>query len=347
MLRTISITIVVFILAGAFMPSTHHAYPEKLSDWGIFDGKLADLHPANGVVPYALNTPLYTDYAEKSRFVKIPKGTVVNYAAENVLDFPIGTWLVKSFYYSADFRKPGVDKNIIETRILVHESAGWKAMTYVWNEEQTDATLEIAGDDKQVKFIDKSGQQQALRYVIPNQNQCKGCHNNNDQIMPIGPSVAQLNGILSYATGQQNQLAYWQSHSMLKNIPNAINYIPKTPVWNDPSTGSLDARARAYLAINCAHCHRREGPAQTSGLFLPENEKEGIAFGVNKTPIAAGNGSGGRLVDIQPGDANASIIWYRMQTTNPGERMPELGRNLVHVEGVALIKEWINKMKYN
>lgn len=343
MLRNTTIAVFIFILAGSFIKPSMHAYPEKLSDWGIFDGKLSDMHPAKGVVPYALNTALYSDYAEKARFVRLPKGASVNYASENVLDFPVGTLLVKSFYYSADFRHPGIDKNIIETRLLVLETAGWKAMTYVWNDAQTDAELEIAGDDKTVKFIDKAGQQQSFRYVVPNQNQCKGCHNNNDKIMPIGPSVAQLNGTIDYASSNQNQIDYWQSNGLLVNVPQHST-IPKTPVWNDPTTGSLNARARAYLAINCAHCHRKEGPAQTSGLFLPESEKETIAYGINKTPIAAGNGSGGRLVDIKPGDANASIIWYRMQTTNPGERMPELGRNLVHQEGVALIKEWIDKM---
>jgi hypothetical protein len=84
-----------------------------------------------------------------------------------------------------------------------------KAMTYVWNDAQTDAELEIAGDDKTVKFIDKAGQQQSFRYVVPNQNQCKGCHNNNDKIMPIGPSVAQLNGTIAYASGNQNQIDYF------------------------------------------------------------------------------------------------------------------------------------------
>ena len=99
------------------------------------------------------------------------------------------------------------------------------------------------------------------------------------------------------------------------------------------------------MASNCAHCHKREGPAQTSGLFLTEDEKDATAYGINKPPVAAGKGSGGRMVDIKPGDANASILWYRMHIQDPGERMPELGRNLEHKEGVALIKEWIDSMK--
>lgn len=333
----------LFSLAS-FIDFPGPSYPEKLSGWGIFEGVPALLKPVKGVVPYGLNTPLYTDYAEKSRLVRLPPGASVEYKAKGVLDFPIGTLLVKSFYYSADFRKPGKSKNIIETRLLINEASGWKALTYVWNAQQTEAFLEIAGDDTQVTFIDKEGKTQQVRYVIPNQNQCKGCHNSNDRIMPIGPSVAQLNGDLLYASGKKNQIAYWKSHGMLLHVP-ARQTIPRTAVWNDPKTGDLNARARAYLDINCAHCHRREGPAQTSGLFLTTYENDPTAIGINKAPVAAGNGSGGRMVDILPGEAAASILWYRMQTNLPGERMPELGRSLVHTEGLALVKEWIDKMK--
>ncbi len=344
MLRIVVIGIVCLLIAGAFIKIPVKTYPEKLSAWGIFEGKMSALKPTMGVVPYALNTPLYTDYAEKLRFIRLPKGASVNYNANTVLDFPAGTLLVKTFYYSADFRKPRIDKDIVETRLLINEPEGWKAITYVWNQDQTDAVLEIAGDDKQVSFIDQQGVKQQVRYVIPNQNQCKGCHNRNDQLMPIGPSAGQLNGNYSYETGIENQLSFWKSHQMIKAMP-ALSNIPRTAVWNDPSTGSLNVRARAYLASNCAHCHKKEGPAQTSGLFLTEDEKDATAYGINKPPVAAGKGSGGRMVDIKPGDANASILWYRMHIQDPGERMPELGRNLEHKEGVALIKEWIDSMK--
>ncbi len=343
-LRNVIIAIVSLVLTGSFINSPGKSYPEKLSGWKIFEGKMSSLKPAKGVVPYMLNTPLYTDYAEKLRFVKLPVGTKAKYTEQGILDFPEGTVLIKNFYYSADFRKPGINKNIVETRLLIKETENWKAITYVWNDEQTDAELEIAGDDKQVHFIDKEGIAQKVRYVIPNQNQCKGCHNNNDKIMPIGPSAAQLNGKYAYTTGSKNQIEYWKAHNMMQGAP-ALSAIARTAVWNDPTSGDLNTRARAYLAINCAHCHRREGPAQTSGLFLTENEKNITSFGINKPPVAAGKGSGGRMVDIKPGDANASILWYRMQTTDPGERMPELGRNLVHKEGLALIKEWIDQMK--
>jgi uncharacterized repeat protein (TIGR03806 family) len=344
MLKIVSIGIFCIFCLASFNIFPKKTYPDKLSEWNFFKGKLSELAPSKDVVPYSLNTPLFTDYAEKSRFVRLPSGKSVNYQKEGVLDFPEGTAIVKTFYYSADFRNPGKDKNIIETRVLIKEQEEWKALSYVWNEEQTDAIREIAGDEKQVQFIDQQGITQKVRYVIPNQNQCKGCHNSNDQLMPIGPSASQLNGNLNYPTGKENQLKYWSKHGMIENLPSYAS-IPKTAIWNDPLSGDLNARARAYLAINCAHCHRREGPAQTSGLYLTESETDITALGINKPPVAAGKGSGGRLVDIHAGDANASILWYRMHTNNPGERMPELGRSLAHQEGLALITEWINKMK--
>lgn len=344
MLRVICILIVCFIFSGSFLNRPANAYPEKLSAWHIFEGKASLLKPKKGIVPYTLNSPLFSDYAEKLRFIRLPEHTAANFTDNGVFDFPQGTLLIKNFYYSADFRKPGVNKNIVETRLLVKETDEWKALTYIWNEEQTDADLEITGDEKQISFINKEGVKQDVRYVVPNQNQCKGCHNKSDKLMPIGPSASQLNGDWVYTSGKKNQLDYWKQHGMLKNMP-AKNTIARTAVWNEPLTGSLDARARAYLAINCSHCHRREGPAQTSGLFLTENEMNPTAIGINKTPVAAGKGSGGRMVDILPGNANGSIIWYRMQSHLAGERMPELGRTSVHNEGVALIKEWIDAMK--
>ncbi len=344
MIRIIFTSLICFFSLVSFINFTGPSYPEKLSEWGIFEGNLALLKPGKGLVPYSLNTPLFTDYAEKSRFVRLPAGVSVEYKANGVLDFPVGTLLVKTFYYSADFRKPGQDKDIVETRLLINEAAGWKALTYVWNDKQKEAFLEIAGDDRQVTFIDKEGKAQQVRYVIPNQNQCKGCHNSNDRMIPIGPSVAQLNGDILFQSGKQNQISYWKSHGMMLHVP-ALQTIARTAVWNDPKTGDLNARARAYLDINCAHCHRREGPAQTSGLFLTMHENDPTTIGINKPPVAAGNGSGGRLVDILPGKATESILWYRMQTNLPGERMPELGRGLLHAEGLALIKEWIDKMK--
>ena len=324
------------------------AVPDKLSDYGFFAGNPAQQKPVAGVVPYALNTPLFSDYAEKLRFVKLPDGQAVTYNDTAVLNFPVGTTLIKTFYFPNDFRDPAKGRRLMETRLLVHQEVGWKAFDYVWNDEQTDAVLEVAGDTKTVQYVDKAGIPKQHAYVIPNLNQCKGCHNRNEVMMPIGPSVRQLNGDLTYSgtakATPENQLTHWKQERMLTGMP-ALANCPKAPVWNKPETGSLNDRARIWLDINCAHCHNPKGPAMTSGLNLSVSETDPTALGILKTPVAAGRGSGGHSFDVVPGKPDESILVYRLQSTDPGEMMPELGRKTVHTESLALLREWINNMK--
>ncbi len=327
------------------------AIPEKLSDYGFFRGKLAEQQPVAGVVPYTLNTPLFSDYAEKLRFVKLPAGQSVAYNDTAVLNFPVGTTLIKTFYYPNDFRDPAKGRRLIETRLLMHQPEGWKALDYVWNDDQTDALLDVAGDTKTVRYVDAGGQLRQHAYTIPNLNQCKGCHNRNEVMVPIGPSVRQLNGELWYgipaydgANKPENQLTHWQRTGMLTGLP-ALADCPKTPVWNKPETGSLNDRARAWLDINCAHCHNPSGPALTSGLNLSVSETDPTALGILKTPVAAGRGSGGHPFDIVPGKPDESILIYRLHSTDPGEMMPEIGRKTVHAESLELLRAWIKAMK--
>lgn len=344
--------LIACLLAGFGIAGWQHAGPgpaspkweTTLSAYGFFEGPMAQLKPAKGVIPYDLNTPLFSDYAHKARFVKLPEGTTAKYNPKNVFDFPDGTYLIKVFYYPLDFRKPEKGRRILETRLLIRETDGWKNLPYIWNEAQTEAYLEVAGGRIDVSWKDLSGKKQKLEYVVPNMNQCKGCHLNGDQITPIGPSARQLNGEYEYATGTENQLAYWSKSGMLSGLP-SINEIPRLAVWDQAQTGSLEERARAYLDINCGHCHQPQGPANTSGLFLNIHEKDPAKWGIMKAPVAAGRGSGGRQFSIVPGKSETSILPYRMESDDPGVQMPELGKKMIHTEGVALIKAWINQMQ--
>ncbi len=316
---------------------------EKLSDYGFFSGELKQLNPTENVVPYELNSTLFSNYAEKLRFVYMPAGKQVSYREKGVLDFPEGTYLIKNFYYPFDFRHPEKGRRIIETRLLVHTNEGWQAWPYYWNDEQTEAYYDVAGETTEINYINESGKKIKAPYYVPNKNECKGCHSYNQQMQPIGPSVAELNKAMNYADGSKNQLEYWKQKNLLTKLPD-INSVPKMPVWNDPQTGSLNERARAYLDINCSHCHRTGGPAETSGLLLNYDEHDATATGINKSPVATGKGSAGRLFDIVPGKPDESILLHRMQTNDPGEAMPELGREQVHREAVELIYTWIKNM---
>ena len=113
--------------------------------------------PNAGLTPYDLNTPLFSDYAEKSRFLFLPPGTQATYTATGAFAFPVGATLVKTFAYPADLRKPKDQVRFIETRLLIHKAEGWVALTYVWNPEQTKAVLKRAGARIAVSVIDRDG----------------------------------------------------------------------------------------------------------------------------------------------------------------------------------------------
>lgn len=320
----------LLLLALIGLVSADADYKENLSDYGFFKGTLKDQIPSDGVVLYTLNSPLFSDYASKLRFVKLPKGQSVSYNPDSVLQFPVGTAIVKTFYYPVDERNPKKGRRLMETRVLLHEAKGWVALPYIWNKEQTDAVLEVAGGSDQVSWIDGSGKKQSFEYQVPNMNQCKGCHERSGEMTPIGPSVRQLN--------DGHQLQNWSTIGLLTGLPK--DHIPALVNYSDASA-SLDDRVKAYLDINCAHCHNPTGPARSSGLYLTWNSKDRTAYGFLKPPVAAGRGSGNLSYDIVPGKPEQSILHYRMASRDPGVMMPELGRQLTHHEGVELVRSWI------
>ncbi len=278
-------------------------YPEKLSSWGLFTGEPASHIPAPGVEPYDLNTALFSDYALKFRFVRLPEGADGDvepalYREEGPFEFPVGTVISKTFAYPADFRLPEDGPRPLETRLLVHEEGGWVGLPYIWNAELTDAELAIVGGPLEVSWIDAEGARIEHTYRVPNANQCKTCHRTDgERVLPIGLS------------------------------------------------GSVDERARTWLDINCAHCHNLKGSGRTSGLDLRKEHRDRTRLGVYKHPVAAGQGTGDRLYGVVPGRPDESILVYRIESTHPGIMMPELGRGLVDIESVALIRQWILEME--
>lgn len=349
-MRRIHLIFGVWWVAGILMSLSDFShkefnYPEKLSEFGFFEGPVKEQIPAGDVVPYALNSPLFSDYAYKLRFIRLPKGLKTTYNPDSVLQFPVGTAIVKTFYYKNDERNEKKGRQLMETRVLLHEAKGWVALPYIWNKEQTEATLEVAGGTQVVAWRDQEGNKKSLEYFVPNMNQCKGCHEKSGKMTPIGPSARQLNGDFDYhSNSKENQLSHWKNLGLIENLPENTSEIPKIPAFNDP-TASLDLRARGYLDINCAHCHNPSGPARSSGLFLTWANTHKSSYGFFKAPIAAGRGSGNLAFDIVPGKSNESILAYRMNSADPGIMMPELGRKLIHKEGVALINAWIQSME--
>ncbi len=319
--------------------------PAKLlSDYGLF-ADLSEQAPAEGVVPYDLITPLFTDYAEKMRFISLPEGEAATYQGAGLPDYPVGAILVKTFAYPDATVTASHGLNLIETRLLIHQADGWVALPYVWNDDDTDAVLKRAGKRLTVEWTQEDGTVLPIRYAVPNVNQCKGCHVTGGELIPIGPKVRNLNHEFDYAGGTENQLTHWASVGLLSPLPDDPAQLPRIADWLDEDQASLNERARAYLEMNCAHCHTEQGPGKTSGLFLTWEEEDATRLGVFKRPIAAGRGSGGFEFDIAPGNPDESILQFRMASTDPGIMMPETGRSLVHKEGLALIREWISRME--
>ena len=344
--------------------------PKLLSDWNVVyvaDGKLR-LNAR--VEPYDLDSSLFTDYAHKLRTVWMPEGKAAHYSAGEAFDFPVGTILSKTFYYplpesgrgqgetvlrsddtGPDLRGGGLALErvrLVETRLLVRRESGWIALPYVWNAQQTEATLKRGGELVPLTLVAADGSREQADYEVPDQNQCGGCHGDDMKskaMHPLGPKARHLNRDFAYAQGSENQLARWTQAGYLVGAPTPAA-APRNSDWRDRSQ-PLDARARAYLDINCGHCHSPKGPGNTSGLWLDAATRDPLHLGLCKLPIAAGMGTGDRRSDIVPGQPDASIMPYRMASTDPSVMMPELGRSVAHDEGVQLIRDWIAAMHGN
>jgi uncharacterized repeat protein (TIGR03806 family) len=316
-----------------------------LRDFCLVDSDGGQLIYNSQVVPYDLNTPLFSDYAIKARAVWVPPGQSATYQSgfDDTVTFPVGTVLIKTFSFAPDLRQPTVDQKMVETRLLVNGPGGWVALPYVWDDAQDDATLDIASLIKNLSFITPSGQMDQASYLVPAVNQCAQCHDAGTTLDPIGPKARQLNRDFDYETGPENQLDHWMKVGLLTGAPPSSS-APRLPVWSDPSTGTLDQRARAYLEANCMHCHWENGFARTTGLDLSSDETNPVSYGVCKPPVAAGEATGGRKYDIVPGQPDASILTYRLESTTPGIMMPLIGRSVVHTEGDQLIRDWITAM---
>jgi len=317
---------------------------KKLSDYGFFEGQLRALQPDRNLVLYEPSSSLFTDYAHKSRYIWMPKGTSATIKEDigGSFEFPDQTILIKNFYYPLDFRNPDGEKRIIETRLMVKRKGTWEAFPYIWKDDQTEAEYKVVGAEKEVKWKDLNGNEQVINYIVPNKNQCKSCHNENEVLVPIGVKAKYLNHPISFGNENKNQLVKWSENGFLGDMQD-VNHYSAMVDYNDVSQ-TLELRAKAYLDINCAHCHRAEGPASTSGLFLNYEETDPMKLGVYKTPVAAGFGAGSFKYAIYPGKADESIMTFRMSTNQVGAAMPEIGRVMAHQEGVELIRDWINGM---
>ena len=346
--------------------------PQKLSEWHFMsnDGKTLALN--SSLVPYDLNSALFSDYAFKLRAVYVPPGRQIAYKADGTFEFPTGSAIVKTFYYpkasgtdtayvavarrSQKEQGSSIDLSanvLIETRVLVLQPNGtWSGLPYVWDADQREATLKVGGQDVKLELVSTDGTSEKFSYAVPNAQTCQQCHSTQTAggagILPIGPKARNLNKTYAYGTGPgQNQLTHWVDSQILGGFPGLVG-APVNADWRD-TTQSLEARSKAYLDVNCAHCHSPRGAAFQSGLMLDFATvatvgSSPVRWGICKTPLAYGGPGAPYRYDIEPGKPEVSLLVYRLSHDMPGDAMPPISRKVNHTEGADLINAWIREI---
>ena len=316
-------------------------YP-TLSEYHFFEDTLSELAPTFGVLPYEPISSLFSNYAHKSRFVWLPSGTIGTYNGDaNNIEFPVGSVIIKNFFY--DNVLPDYTRVLIETRLMIRKEEGWTFAEYFWNEQQTEAFLDTQGDGgfKYVTWIE-DGQQREINYRMPSGSECFTCHKSNTTNEPIGIKPQSLNSTYAFADGLQNQLQKWIDVGYLEdNIPTNIN----TVVDYRDTSQDLETRVRSYVDINCASCHRDEGHCNYRPMrfaFSENNLLENLGVCVTPDQMLSNLSLDQKL--IKPGDPENSVIYYRLNVTAEEERMPLLGRSIIHNDGVGLLRDWINSL---
>jgi uncharacterized repeat protein (TIGR03806 family) len=298
-------------------------FETSLSEMGIFQGDFSNLTPASDVQLYEINSTLFTDYAAKQRLIRLPEGESMEYSGSELLpDFPDNTLVAKTFYYNIDDRNPSLGKQIIETRVFLKIDGFWQSGDYIWNEAQTDATYRETSSVEDISYIDTTGETQNVSYVIPSKQDCATCHNNSGNTFPIGLKLRSMNFNPMNGTVNQNQLQAFTDSGILTGLssPGDISLLPD---WTDDATYDIFERARAYMDVNCAHCHQPGGEVTMFDLDF----RYETAF--NDTGIYANRGE----------------IESRTQSTIPTFRMPQIGRSIVHDEAVLMLLEYLEAIE--
>lgn len=315
----------------------------KLSTYMFFTGELKNLQPNIKVIPYEPSSSLFTDYALKKRFIWMPGGTKASYDTDDkVLNFPVGTVLIKNFYYNTI--QPGNTTKILETRLMIKKSTGWIFAEYLWNDAQTEAELVTGADfasgtSKNISFKKENGDIITTDYRIPSETECLACHKLDNKPIPIGVKPQNLNGTYNYSNGIKNQLQKLVDEGYLQSYPSNI---VSTVNYKDTSK-PLDIRLRSYIDINCAHCHQENARCDYRPIRLSFSQTTNLTnIGVC---VMADEPLGSSLERIiTPGNPDKSVMHFRLSSINENTRMPLLGRTIVHDEGVELMKQWISSL---
>ncbi len=329
----------IYRLARGGPPPPRQALPKLLSQTGVF-ADMAAMTPAAGLLPYRVNSPLWSDGAVKSRWVALATNAVVGFAPKGAWSFPAGTVFVKHFDLPVDDTDSKVVRRL-ETRLMVRDTSGAVyGASYQWRSDNRDAELVNAGFTEEVTIKTATGSR-VQKWFYPGRQDCLTCHTTISGGV-LGVNTRQLNGDFTYpATGiRDNQIRAW-NHLGLFSQPLDDKAIPLLPkLVNVTNTlANLNTRVRSYLDSNCSHCHQPGGAgAFFDARFDTPLAKQNLINGPVQNPL----GIAGAKV-VMPGDTNKSVLFHRVSIVGINQ-MPPIGKNVVDDQAVAVIGKWINSM---
>lgn len=307
-------------------------FPDLLSETGLF-ADIDNLVAAPGVLEYDVQMPLWSDGARKRRWIALPGTATIGFDETGSWTFPVGTVLVKHFEIDTE---PGVTRRL-ETRVLLNTSTGWGGYTYRWNAQETDAQLLDGGESETFDIQGNEGPV-SITWDYPSRAQCLACHTTAAGRV-LGLRTQQLNRDFEFPLRVDNQLATWSHIGMFDLNLAAPGQYEAFPLLDDPEVAG-ELRARAYLDVNCAHCHQPTGPTPVD-IDLRSQILTSQMNAILVAPSAGDLGQSGAFL-ITPGHKESSVLWERLRRLD-GNRMPTLGTHLVHQEAVDLVGQWIDE----
>ncbi len=311
-------------------------FPQTLSATGLFRDTARQV-PQAGVVPYDVNVPFWSDGAEKDRWFAVPGFETLGASVDGPWTFPVGSVLVKTF------RLPlvkGVPTSAVkvETRVLLRTDAGWEGYVYRWRDDQSDADLLPGGATRTYQVTDPSapGGTATQTWTFPSRADCARCHTAAAGSV-LGLRTRQLHRSYPYAGGARNQLDALAAAGYLDGSLGSLGSLPAHPEPTDEGV-PVSTRARAWLDVNCAVCHRPGGGTGTSMDLRVTTDLASLGV-VGVAPQRGDLGvANARLV--APGAPERSVLWLRVRSLD-ANRMPPLGSTVVDADGDDLVARWI------
>jgi uncharacterized repeat protein (TIGR03806 family) len=321
--------------------------PERLSQTGLFRD-LKTLEPNPSLIPYEINSPLWSDRALKKRWIGLPSEEKIIGDASGRWTFPVGAVLLKHFDLPMDERAAAyanqgeAKTRRLETRILVRDNLGGVyGASYRWNADETDAYLVNFSTTEEIEYFDREGNAKKQTWAFPGRLDCLSCHNTASPGV-LGFNARQLNREIRSQGLNENQLVKFSAAGMLAldrsdaELPN----LPKLSALDD-TTQSVEHRVRSYLDSNCSHCH---APGGRAALWDARIETPLVRGQIVDGAAITHRGDDARARVVKPGDLDWSFLYIRMASNEPALRMPPLARHVVHEDAVALVKQWISSL---